>query len=89
MEDKKIVLVLWEDITTTDNSWRTLEEGLDWSNSEVSIVRQIGFLLDKDDNYITLMCSYLPPDLVGAVTRIPTSTVKYIKELSIDKFKES
>lgn len=86
-EERKLVLVFWEDITSTDSNWRTPDEGLDWSNEEVSIVRQIGFLLDKDENYVTLICSYLPPELVGTVIRIPVSTVKYIKEITIDQFK--
>lgn len=85
--ERKIVLIEWEDIIATDSNWRTPDEGLDWSSSEMSIVRQIGFLLDKDENYITIICSYLPPDYVGTVTRIPMSTVKYIKELTIDSFK--
>jgi hypothetical protein len=83
--ERKLVYVLWEDITQTDSSWRDLEEALDWSNSEVSLVHQVGFLLDKDENYITLICSYLPPDLAGTVIRIPVSTVKYVKEFTVEQ----
>ena len=86
-EERKIVLVMWEDIISTDDNWRTPDEGLDWSASEQSIVRQIGYLLDKDENYVTICSSYLPPDHIGTVIRIPMSTVKYIKEMTIEEFK--
>lgn len=83
IREYKIVYIEWEDITSTDSSWRTLEDALDWSNSEQSLVRQIGFLLDRDENYITLVCSYLPPELVGTAIRIPMSTVKRIEEITL------
>jgi hypothetical protein len=87
MEERKVVLIEWDDIVSTGSDWDSPEERLNWSNSEPSVVRQIGFLLDKDENYITLCCSYLPPEYIGTCVRIPIPAVKYIKELTIDEFK--
>ena len=88
MEERKLVLVLWEDITASDTSWRELEDAQDWADETDSIVRQTGFLISRDQDYLVLACSYIPGlDLIGAVVRIPVPTIKYIKELTIDEFK--
>lgn len=87
MEYKKIVYIEWEDIISTDDSWRTPDEALDWSASETSIVSQVGFLLDKDENFVTICSSYLSTEMIGMTIRIPVSTIKYIKELTINEFK--
>lgn len=86
--ERKMVLVEWVDITTTDTSWRSLEEAEDWVDETDSIVRQAGFLISKDQDYLVLCCSYIPGlDLIGAVVRIPIPTIKYIRELTLDEFK--
>lgn len=77
------MLVIWDDIVESETGWRSCEEALDWSNSEDSYVRQVGFLLDKDENYTTLVCSYFTEELVGTVVRIPTGAIKYMKELPV------
>lgn len=89
MEERKIVLVEWEDICSTDSGWRSEEDALEWSDGANSIVRQIGFLLSQDEDYLTLTCSYLPGmELIGTTIRIPKPTIKYIKELTFDDFKK-
>jgi hypothetical protein len=85
--ERRIVLVEWEDILATDTNWRDENDAQDWVDESESIVRQVGFLLSKDENYISLLCSYLPETAVGSVTRIPMTVVKYIKELTFDEFK--
>lgn len=88
LKERKLVLVFWEDITTTDTTWREEEEALTWVDDTDSIVRQVGFLVSKDQDYISLCCSYIPgQDLIGSVIRIPMSTVKYVQEISIDDLK--
>lgn len=88
MEERKIVLVEWEDICSTDTNWRDVEEAQDYADETDSIVRQTGFLISKDQDYVVLVCSYIPGlELVGATVRIPVSTIKYMRELTIDEFK--
>lgn len=81
----KIVYVEWIDIASTDSGWRTLEEAMDWADETDSVVRQVGFFLDKDDDYLTLACSYIPDWLVGTTIRIPMSTVKHYEVIEIDE----
>lgn len=88
IKERKIVLVEWEDITATDTNWRSEEEATDWADDANSIARQAGFLVSKDDEYIVLTDSYIPGlDLLGSIIRIPIPTVKFIKEISLEDFK--
>lgn len=86
--ERKLVYVEWNDIVQSDSSWKEEEYALDWSNDQDSIVRQVGFYLDKDENYLTLVCSYFKGGMVGTVIRIPVETIKYIKEITIEDFKK-
>lgn len=82
MEERKLILIQWVDITSTDGNWRSTEEALEWSDSADSIVRQTGFLVTQDEDYITLTCSYIPGmDLVGTTIRIPKVCIKSITEI--------
>jgi hypothetical protein len=86
--ERKLVYIEWEDITSSDTTWRELEDAQTWADEADSIVRQTGFLIAKDDDYIVLTCSHIPGlELIGSVTRIPKSTVKYIKEIDPEKIK--
>lgn len=86
--ERRIVLIEWEDITSSDTTWRELEDAQNWADETDSIVRQVGYLIAKDQDYVVLACSYIPGlELIGSVTRIPTSTIKFIKELTADQFK--
>jgi hypothetical protein len=88
--ERKLIYVEWVDITSTDGNWRSISEAEDWADETNSIVRQTGFLLAKDDDFLVLTCSYLPElELVGTTIRIPTVTIKYIKEIQFDRIKES
>lgn len=84
-EERKIIYLEWNDIIQSDSSWKSEDEALDWSGEEDSIARQVGFLLDRDENYLTLVCSYFRGGMVGNVIRIPVETIKYIKEITIEK----
>lgn len=88
MKERDLVLIEWEDIYTTTSEWRSEDDAIVDIDSTESIVRQVGFLLTKDENYVVLTCSYIPGlDLVGTTIRIPTAVVKYIKEIHFDDFK--
>jgi hypothetical protein len=83
-KERKILVVYWNDITSTDSAWRSEEDALEWSDSADSIVRQVGFLLSQDEDYLTLICSYIPAlELVGTTIRIPKPTIKSITEIMI------
>jgi len=79
----------WEDIISTDTSWRDIDDAIHWVDSESGIVSQVGFMLENNDDYLILMDSFFNQgETVGAITRIPKSTVKFIKKISIEEFKK-
>lgn len=88
MKERKLVLIEWEDIYTTSSEWRTEDDAIIEIDSTESVVRQVGFLLTEDGDYVVLTCSYIPGlDLVGTTIRIPRAVVKYMKEIPFDEFK--
>ena len=86
-EERKIVLVFWDDIVQSDSSWKDESDALDWTGEQDSVARQVGFLLDKDTDYTTLVCSYFKGGNVGTVIRIPNLAIKFIKEFTIEQLK--
>lgn len=88
MKERKLMVVFWEDITSSDDSWQGEDEAITWAEHADSIVRQVGFLLSEDEDYIILTGSYIPGlDQVGTTTRIPRAVIKYVAEMTIDAFK--
>ena len=86
MEELKLIFCIWEDITSGEIGWKIVEEAQDWSDTTDSHARQVGFLVSKDDDYLVLTCSYIKGlDLIGEVVRIPTPSIKLIKEITIDQ----
>jgi len=80
-----LVYCLWEDIISTDSAWRETDDGISWVDDEKSLVRQCGYLLDKNDEYLVLVDSYFPnSSTIGAVTRIPMSVVREMKTISVE-----
>jgi hypothetical protein len=83
-KERRLIYCEWLDITTTDSNWRDTESAEDWADEVDSIVRQTGFLISKDNDFLVLACSYIPGlDLVGTTVRIPMVTVQTIKEITI------
>jgi hypothetical protein len=83
-KDRKLIYCEWLDITTTDSNWRDISDAEDWADEVDSIVKQIGFLISKDEDFLVLACSYIAGlQLVGTTVRIPMVVIKTIKELTI------
>jgi hypothetical protein len=83
-KDRKLIYCEWLDITTTDSNWREISDAEDWADEVDSIVKQTGFLISKDDDFLVLACSYISGlQLVGTTVRIPMVVIKTIKELTI------
>jgi hypothetical protein len=80
LKERKIAIVIWEDVVASDQNWRSEDEGIDWSDNEPGLVNQVGYLLDQDEKYILLMDSFFAcSDTIGSLTRIPVSLVRSIK----------
>ncbi len=84
-----IVYCVWEDITSTSTDWRELDDAIQWMDAEDSLVSQVGFMIEKNDDYLVLMDSFFHiEDTIGSVTRIPKNAVKFIKQITINEFKD-
>lgn len=85
-----LVICKWLDIISSDSNWRSADEAIDWVDTESGVVIQTGFMLEKNDEYLILLCSFfLSGDTVGTITRIPIDAVKAIKVIDyVDLFPE-
>jgi len=81
-KDFPLVKIIWEDIITDDNAWRTIDDALDWADSESMLVHQVGYLLDEDENHYVLVGSiFADGSQVSIITKIPRGTVTKIEHL--------
>lgn len=68
------VYVEWVDITASDSGWHSTEELLEWE-SEVNVVKQVGFLYKDTPTYIILIDSYFDSETLGSATKIPKCNI--------------
>lgn len=84
-----IVLIKWDDAVADDISWKSVNDALDWSEDLKSKVLTVGFLLDENDEYVTVALSVMPlvedpghKDInVHGVFRIPKASISEMKIL--------
>jgi hypothetical protein len=78
----KLVLVKWKDITSHDG-WHklsALEQFI--TDDDGTLVNQIGFLYEQDENQIVLVDSYFEDlSLYGGIHKIPRGCIVSISEL--------
>jgi hypothetical protein len=72
-----LVYCEWEDIQSADAAWGSLDDKLEDMENTNSVVHQSGFQIEKTSDYVIIVCSYFDDqDLVGTLTRIPTSNIR-------------
>ena len=79
----KLVKVVWTDTRCTDRDWLTKKEIEDF---RLPTVTTIGFLLDENENYLTLTPCHMEihdedTELFRPIWLIPRSTIKKVSEL--------
>ena len=85
----KIVYIRWCDATSNENSWRTLEEAIQWAKNEDWEVENIGWIIKETKEYI-LLCTKKgkgTEDLLsqcGSLFKIPTTWIRERKVLKIN-----
>ena len=80
MNKYPLVYCIWEDIQGSSGEWKTVDDAINWNDTEDSLVHQVGFQLDKSDEYVILIDSFFPnQDLVGTVIRIPIGAIRKLK----------
>lgn len=76
--DKSPVLVTWNDITSCDAAWMSLEEALEYAPSPIQTV---GWIIEDNEDYIVLVGSFSTEEddrVCGSVSAIPRSVVESI-----------
>jgi hypothetical protein len=77
----KLVYIEWEDIISTDSGWHTYEEAVEWTETENSIVVQVGYVIVDNSKHLVITESYFQNNTIGTVVRIPKSVIRKYKEL--------
>lgn len=75
MDNTPPVLVTWNDITSCDAAWMSLEEALEYTPSPIQTV---GWIVEENEDYIVLVGSYSMDKedrVFGSVCAIPKSVV--------------
>ena len=76
--DKSPVLVTWNDITSCDAAWMSLEEAVEYAPSPI---KTVGWIVEDNDDYIVLGGSYSTSEddrVCGSVCAIPRSVIESI-----------
>jgi hypothetical protein len=83
---KKILAITWIDVVESNTEWQSLEDTIDWIKKSKCLVKQVGFLVHEDSNYISMCCQInnIGEDFnCGNTTKIPKGWIKEIKEIEI------
>ena len=73
--DYRLALITWTDAETYgDTSWISLEEAIEQANTAPPLMRSVGWVLYKDENYIALTSDFGPNEC-GHITKVPLSMV--------------
>lgn len=84
--DYKLYYIEWMDAMAYLATWGDKEEITDWARSNEGLVKQVGWIIEENDNYILLasrigLINTDEPDF-GSVFKIPSRWVKKKKEIT-------
>lgn len=78
----KIVEVIWVDIEELAGGWHDLDEVEEHVNNEKGrTVKMVGYLLEEDEEKLTLSDSKMGDNFYGTINVIPKGCIKEVKEL--------
>ncbi len=77
---KKLIYIEWEDAMDWNDRWRDEEEVLQWAQNDAWIVKQSGWLMKENKNYIVLASKYSLQDnaetLYSNFSKIPKTWIR-------------
>lgn len=78
----KLVEIIWKDIVS-DNGWHTPNKIDSFvTNTDQTLVKQVGYLYEEDENQIVLLDSYFKnKELFGGIHIIPKGCIQETIEL--------
>lgn len=84
----KKIYIRWCDATSRYESWSSLEDSLNWANSNFWEIEEIGWLLKETKEYILIAGKVGfengKEPLYGQVTKIPKTWIKQREEILIN-----
>ncbi len=81
MDIQKPMLVTWNDITSFDGAWMSIEEALEY---EPSPIQTLGWIIEDNDEYIVMIGSISVGEedkVCGSVCAIPKTVVVSVSPL--------
>ncbi len=74
----KIVKIIWMDTISTDG-WFSNEEALKWVKDDIGEIHDVGYLLEKNKDYVVISPSYsYKVNQYDYLKKIPTKVIKKI-----------
>ena len=82
MKNYKAVYIEWIDSACTDPSWMSESEAIEWGDDNSNnIIRQVGFLIKKNQHTI-LLAHGIGTDQINGVFKIPVKCISKLTYLS-------
>ena len=83
----KLYYIEWMDAMAYLPTWGDREEITEWANSNEGLVKQVGWIIEENENYILLssrigIINSDEPDF-GSVFKIPSRWIKKRKEIDV------
>jgi len=88
MQKKKINLLYieWCDAVTFNTGWENIEDILVWAKTENWVIRQAGFLIIENKEYVLLATKYNPQEnsenKFSEITKIPKTWIRKRKTIT-------
>lgn len=83
MKKHKVVYIEWIDSATTDPTWMSRQEAIEWGMDDTNnTIRQIGFVVKKTRKTI-LLASGINNETISGVFKIPLCCIKTLTFLKV------
>ncbi len=85
---KHLYFVEWQDAITMPSGWYEKDVCKQWGKSESWLIKQVGYLIDENENYILLATKFNPQqngeNKFSEITKIPKSWVTKRKLIKLN-----
>jgi hypothetical protein len=81
----KLILLEWCDAITSFDGWTDLDEIIEWGKTEEWIIKQAGYIVEENREYILIASKYNPQrrgDKYSEITKIPKTWIRKRKIIS-------
>ena len=84
----KLFYIEWCDAMVSHDTWKTLDEAIEWADNDEWVISQVGWILNETDEHIVLACRKSNggndnEDMFGGCFKIPKTWIRKRVQLSI------